>query len=231
MKIISLTQGAGTIGLPAELDEIFMLAGRLREAQLNMRIARRFKAFSIQSYLAYTHSRMEKRKKKLVRTLNAFDIESLLPLNMQVSAAIAKMKEVAFEDMILAEMRNGIEYESDAIKKKKPGSRLHTMRRQISMIRWLATAVGTSAPGGITPEVAEKARDCHNIIGGWHDRKVLERSLHKFLDKKASKGSRKSITGLVKELHVKNRKKALEIAGELKGELDGLRKLIPAPQL
>lgn len=191
------------------LDQIFSVAGRLRETQINYQLVSGNKGKCWRYYRVYLKETTRKSGKELNSELKKFDHEEINRLEALVTSSLKKDKQPLQSSLIhLSTSLNRI---FTLVQGVQDDQSLHSIRKNVRRAHETLNLVKGQKLPFDHHELVSGLSKLQDRIGEWHDHVILVRSLEFFMENQPPEADLSSLRRQVKKMQSKNSAARAEI--------------------
>ncbi len=172
--------GAKKIRLSKPLKKVFILAGKVRDLDLQLRLGPKISAvFWREHMLTLWRLRIENALRTFLRVLKRLSIRHVKRFLQRLKCRVRKLekKQIFAQMVILIRQKLGEISESAILSEDKA---LHQLRTKLKRVQyWLEFLVKTFKAGSPYLEICHTLKEITENLGQWHDRAVLIQQMDK----------------------------------------------------
>lgn len=177
-------------------EDLFQVAGQLRETQVNLRLLEPWQAACLESFTGYLQKTRKRAGKKLHKGIHGFDRKKFGALNKQLRRKMRALSDEAVFEASVALAVKGTKKVLALAGQLPDSGKLHKIRiRQKAVQEILAVLKHMNADLAMEA-IQNPIRSQNARIGNWHDTVVLLDALKRFEEKGADKTSRRQLKAL-----------------------------------
>jgi CHAD domain-containing protein len=203
------------------ISKLFDRAGKVREAQVNLQLAKRYRNKYLTSFLKHLRKIKKRTSKRLLKTFQTFDVEDLELLDLSIPKSIRDLSnENVLRESVAYILR--LDREISKVKKLPPDThKIHLMRIKLRrMLEILHIANSLSGKLGLQ-DLHKRIKALNQRIGDWHDYTILTRSLKHFGLRTRDKKNIRYLKILSKDIKSKQQKREKKIYQAINKYLSG----------
>ena len=179
------------------LRGLFSPAGRLREAQMNLKQLDYCENLHLTGYCLYLHKRIKKQTEKFNAALTAFDLNGFLEFNNRIKSRIELFDTEAVRGYMEQFMQKQLDQIKQLCGKDQKKKQIHKIRKHLKALGYILNiAIGWDFNGDLK-NLLVLVKDTETLIGNWHDREMLSRSLKKYTQRPAGSDELQEINTLI----------------------------------
>lgn len=161
---------------------LFKSAGRLREAQINMKLMHKLEDKNSRKYLKYLKKKESQQLKDLIRLIKRFDLQRLKRLNRKLISKIGKIKEKKLRKTISNYLHGNLQ-RIKKIKQNIRGNRdIHDIRIHLKRVEEVLVLLKSTGSMEGNARLLKEVRSSRNKIGNWHDYIMFSSSFKGYID-------------------------------------------------
>ena len=201
------------------LCPVFKTAGKIRTAQLNLKLAKPYRTATMLRFREYLQKEETKACKRFLKEIRKFDVDKLERLHKKNLKIVKKFKQEAISTDSENYLRNVFGKIRTAMFDANKDDVLHEIRKHLKTIKNMRRLLMELQKD--TPLLGEikKVENTYEKIGKWHDGLVLAETFEKYVLKKEIPEVREKALAFVLTLKEKNETAKLLLIKKLRAEL------------
>lgn len=210
-----------------QLRPIFQSAGQIREAQINLSLAR--DCGKTPEYCTFLEKQIEKGHKKLAKSLKAFKQKKWRKNLAKARAAVNDMDEVEAQTALHNYLAEHRELVQDLNQNSISDKDLHKIRTVLKRFYEVQRFYLTDMLNDDILTARDALKTLNESLGDWHDKVVFEASMARFINRKLVGKSKERHTQVLTSIHRDVELQTKEIRNQLSAFLvsERLEQLIP----
>ncbi|WP_170154493.1 CHAD domain-containing protein [Mangrovibacterium diazotrophicum] len=198
-----------------EVHEIFEIAGRLREIQMNRKILGKLKEMDLSNYKMALIDQETQCKRELLELLENFSTDRY----GQVTEYFTALIETIEEDKLLSDTEHFIQQQEQQIAELRAIStgfeNYHRIRKHLKQIGIVLRYASDKAESPRNQIYRSEFDKLETMLGSWHDTEVFKNSIQQFAESTTDKPNKEIAKELILLLTEANKLCATEIGGLL----------------
>jgi len=182
------------------LSQLFKVAGRLREVQVNLMQIGDPSHPETKLYMQYLEGKEKKALIRFEKKMKAFNLEHYIKRNKPVKKLIEDFNDekvmTKSKEFLENEIKEIIKLQSDLFNEK----RLHKIRIHLKSMEAITKLLADIIPGDEFKNLSGSIQSLGLMVGDWHDKQMLIRSIKKYVRKNKGGAEAKKIMHLKEKI-------------------------------
>lgn len=182
---------------------LYQAAGKLRETQVNLKMAKQFKVAYLRPYIEYLERSEKVFSKNLALRMPKFDKEEFEILNSKLIKKMANMTD----ELVVQEAIAFVVKKSKIVQKLRDqphdDEKLHKIRIHLKAVNQILTIIKELGTSKVLSSIQGQVKLLNSHIGKWHDYYELQESIKRFLPQSTGKKNTRLMNKLIERIENK----------------------------